>query len=117
MGIIEVSIEMGSYNQILPAVIKAETSLGRVIGVRGGGVAGETQNLTGAQARERTAKMKELDELRASTTVKLRAAKGLAMLGQGYWDDAAREFAGIQGRLDDWEGKVRRPGMEIRFLC
>lgn len=122
LGIIEVSIDLGQYNQILPAVVKAETSLTRIVGVRagtGGAAAtgaGDTQNLTGAQARERTAKMKEVDEQVARTTTKLRAARGLANLGQGNWEEATREFAKIQGKLEDWEGRVRESGRAAQHV-
>lgn len=112
MGIIEVSIAMQSYNQILPAVVKAETSLVRIVGVRGSTGGGDAQAITGAQARERSAKLKEVEEQVARTTVKIKAAKGLAMLGQGRWEEAARELAGIQGKLDDWEGTVSWIGID-----
>ncbi len=67
---------------------------------------GSAQVLTGAQSRERDQKLRELDENRTKSVVKLKAAKGVASMGVGLWEQAAREFMTIDGKLEDWEGKA-----------
>jgi hypothetical protein len=116
--VIQVSLEIAAYTQTLPAIIKAESSLDRIIGVRGlsatggatrglGPADGSAQVLTGAQSRERDQKLRELDENRSKCLVKLKTAKGVASMGVGKWESAAREFMNIDGKLEEWEGKVK----------
>lgn len=64
--------------------------------------------MTGAQAREKQRKATELDELSLRNDTKLRVARGIAKMCQGasQWASAAREFGGITGNLEDWEGTV-----------
>lgn len=72
---------------------------------------------TGAQSRERQRKAKELGEMGARTAFKLRAAKGLAHMGSGQYEAAAREFINMDGKLEDWEGKVNRMKCRRDHLC
>ena len=66
--------------------------------------------MTGAQAREKQRRATEMDELSFRNDTKLRVARGIVKMCQGtsQWAGAAREFGGITGKLEDWEGTVSR---------
>jgi hypothetical protein len=99
-----------AYSQTLPALVKAETSLDRIVGIRslaqGQGRDTGIEHMTGAERMARNQKMKEMEEMRHTTLAKLKVAKGVAHLGVGNWEAAAREFMTVDGKLEDWEGKV-----------
>lgn len=78
-----------------------------VLGGGGGGLGGPLRTVeTGAESRERQRRARELDELGQRMAFRLRAAKGVALMGLGQYESAAREFIGLEGTLGDWEGRV-----------
>lgn len=144
MGIVQVTLLTRQYHQTLPAIVKAEYAIqrmaakgapvpvgsgaarannqedlgeGLVASVLGGGSLRTVE--TGAESRERQRRARELDELGQRMTFRLRAAKGVALMGSGQYEAAAREFIGLEGSLGEWEGKVKPAAKEVPcgFVC
>ncbi|KAG7528471.1 hypothetical protein FFLO_06125 [Filobasidium floriforme] len=122
LGTIEVSLDIGAFAHTLPAVARAEYAINRLItnstSMAAGGVQISSSRdhpaiiMTGAQQRENERITGEMKEMSAITDTKLRVARGIVKVGQGssQWASAAREFGGISGKLEDWEGTVVASG-------
>lgn len=117
LAAIEVALQDGQYNIVLPTVIKAQHALTRLAssvastntaGAGAGAGGGGAGVLTGDQVRERERRARQVGRVTRETNVKLACAKGVALVATGQWDAGVKELVGMQDRLGDWEGSVSR---------
>ncbi|KAL7416943.1 26S proteasome subunit RPN7-domain-containing protein [Mrakia frigida] len=108
MSIIEVDITLHAYLQIPPYIVKAEAALERPQSSLLGS-ANPSIPLSAAQARAREEELARVEEEKKITTTRLQVARALSSLGQGAYEQAARQFLQVKGELGSWAKTVISP--------
>jgi hypothetical protein len=100
----QVDIHLHSYLQIPPYIVKAEAALERPQSAL---LAGNPSiPLSAAQARAREEEATRVEEERKITNTRLQVARALSSLGQGLYEQAARQFLQVKGELGEWAKTV-----------
>lgn len=111
----QVDINLHSYLQIPPYIVKAEAALERP---QSSLLAASSSSvpLSAAQARAREEELARVDEERKVTNTRLQVARALSSLGQGLYEQAARQFLAVKGDLGSWAREVSRAHSKMKVF-
>ncbi|CED83824.1 Protein arginine N-methyltransferase CARM1 [Phaffia rhodozyma] len=105
MRVIEIHIASGSYNQLLPYVVKAEAALERPVP----SAPTSSVPLSAAQVSAKVEEAIRRKEERTRILTRLQIARALSSLGLGAYEKAAREFLAVKGDFEEWAHTVISP--------
>lgn len=98
----QVNVELRSWLQIGPYIVKAESALDRPGPSSSAASSGGGVPLSAAQARAKEDELARREAEKRRIGTRLQVARALSSLGQGAYERAAREFLAVEGDLGEW---------------